>query len=470
MKHTHWRKALIASLLASGAVLGAAQAADAPATLTPTQKSFRAIYQELIEINTTHSAGDTTRASEAMRAHLLAAGFKPDDVQVVAPFPRKGNLVARFKGSGKKKPLLLLAHIDVVEARRSDWDTDPFKLQEKDGYFIARGAVDDKAMSAAFVSVLAQLKSEGFKPDRDIILALTGDEERGGEPTNGAFWIVNNRRELIEAEYGINEGGRGENKDGKPVAHYVQLGEKSFVHAEFDATGPGGHSSRPMPDNVIYEVSEAMARLKAYQFPVRVNEAARLHFERSAALQTGQVADDMRAVGKGSVDPAIIARLSANPGLVGLLRTTCVATMMSAGHAPNALAQSAKATVNCRLLPDEDFAFVQARLTEIGGPKVKVVAQELSKPAPASAARPDVMAAVESISASIWPGVPVIPTMGVSTTDSRHFRQNGIPMYGVSGMFGDDANGVHGLNERIAVKDLYNGREFLYQLVKRLAR
>ena len=463
------KKKLVASLLLAGLLATGAQAAPAP--LTAQQQTFRTIYQQLVEINTTHSAGDTTKAAQAMRERLLAAGFKADDVQVIAPFERKGNLVARFKGTGKKKPLLLLAHIDVVEAKRSDWTTDPFILQEKDGYFTARGAVDDKAMAAAFISILAQLKTEGFKPERDIVLALTGDEERGGVPSNGGRWLLENRRDLVDAEFGINEGGRGELKNGKPFVQILQIGEKSFVQAEFETSGPGGHSARPTPDNVIYDLTAALGRLQQYQFPVRLNDAARMYFERSAPLQQGAVADDMRAVARGTQDAAVFARLSQDPNLVGLLRTTCVATMVNAGHAPNALAQSAKAIVNCRLLPDEQFAFVEAQLKALGGDKVKVTVRAESEQAPSSPLRPDVMDAVEALTAQMWPGVPVIPTMGVSTTDSRLFRAVGIPMYGVSGLFVDPATvNAHGLNERIGVKELYDGREFLYQLVKRLTR
>ncbi len=450
-------------------VLSAARVAAAE--LTAEEARFRAIYQELIEINTSDSEGDTTVAAQAMHKRLLDAGFQPGDMEVIAPFPRKGNLVARYKGSGAKKPLLLMAHIDVVEAKRSDWSTDPFKLQEKDGYFIARGAIDDKAMASIFVSVLGQLKKEGFAPNRDIILALTADEEKGSSPANGARWLLKNRRALVDAEFGINEGGRGELKDGKPLSHIVQIAEKSYVQVEFEATGPGGHSARPTVDNTLYEVAEALVRLRQYQFPVRLNDAARLYFERSAALQSGQMAEDMRQVAKPSPDPAAVERLSKVSSIVGLMRTTCVATMMAAGHAANALAQSTKATVNCRLLPDEDISFVQRRLTEIAGPKVKVSVTRESDPAPASPLRSDVMAPIEAVSAEMWPGVPVIPTMGVSTSDSRHFREAGIPMYGVSGLFADPVNtGVHALNERIGVKQLYDGREFLYRLIKRLSQ
>jgi acetylornithine deacetylase/succinyl-diaminopimelate desuccinylase-like protein len=446
---------------------GFASAADR----TLEERLFRSIYQELIEINTTHSEGDTTAASKAMQQRLIDAGFSSSDTEIIEPFPRKGNLVVRYKGNGTKKPMLLLAHIDVVEAKRSEWNSDPFKLQEKDGFFIARGAIDDKAMASIFVSALIQLRREGFAPSRDIILALTADEERGNVPSNGASWLLRNRRPLIEAEFGINEGGRGELKDGNPLSHIVQIAEKSYMHAEFEATGPGGHSARPTVDNTIYEVAGALTRLQQYQFPVRLNDAAKLYFQRSAALQTGQVADDMREITRPHPSPAAVDRLSRLPSIVGLMRTTCVATMLSAGHAANALPQTAKATVNCRLLPDEDVSFVSKALAEIAGPKVKVTIARESEIAPSSPLRADVMGPIESVSAEFWPGVPVIPTMGVSTTDSRYFRESGIPMYGVSGLFADPNNtGVHGLNERIGVQQLYDGREYLYRLVKKLAQ
>ena len=463
-----WTKRAAGPVVVVMALFAAAAGAAEPSA---EQKLFRAIYQQLIEINTSDSEGDTTEAAKAMQARLMDAGFKPADMEVIVPFPRKGNLVARYKGSGAKKPMLLLAHIDVVEARRSDWKTDPFKLQEKDGVFTARGAIDDKAMASIYVSVLGQLKKEGFAPGRDIILALTADEEKGSSPANGASWLLKNRRSLVEAEFGINEGGRGELKAGKPLSHIVQIAEKTYVQAEFEATGPGGHSARPTVDNTIYELAEALTRLRQYQFPVKLNDAARLYFERSAPLQSGQIADDMRQVAQPSPDPAAIDRLSKVSSIVGLMRTTCVATMLNAGHAPNALAQTAKASVNCRLLPDEDADAVSKKLGEIAGPKIKVTIARESDSAPSSPLRPDVIGPIEVTSAEMWPGVPVIPTMGVSTTDSRHYREAGIPMYGVSGLFADPQDtGVHGLNEHIGVQQLYDGREFLYRLIKRLAQ
>ncbi|WP_326830361.1 M20/M25/M40 family metallo-hydrolase [Xylophilus rhododendri] len=362
------------------ALAGATLAHSAPSDVD----EFKDIYRQLIEINTSDSAGSTTEAANAMKQRLLAAGFADGDFEVIEPFPRKGNLLGRFKGTGgSKKPLLLVAHIDVVEAKREDWKTDPFKLQEIDGHYVARGAIDDKAMASAYVSVLSQLKREGFRPDRDIVLALTADEERGASPANGAAWLIKNRRQDIDAEFGINEGGRGELKNGKPFIHVMQLGEKTFVQYEFAATGPGGHSARPTPDNTIYELAEALVRLKQYRFPVDLNPAARAYFSRSAPLQDEATRADFEAVAGGNPPDAVLERLSNRASIVGLLRTTCVATMVQAGHAPNALPQSAKATINCRALPDEDLAFVERRMQEIAGPKIKVTRVRQDDPAPA---------------------------------------------------------------------------------------
>lgn len=431
-------------------------------------EKFLDIYRQLIEINTTHSAGDTTEAARAMKQRLLDAGFSDQDIEIIEPFPKKGNLVARFRGTGTKKPLLLLAHTDVVEAKKEEWKTDPFKLQEQDGRFIARGAIDDKAMASAYISILAQLKQEGFVPSRDIIVALTADEESGDE--NGATWLVNNRRKQIDAEFGINEGGRGELKNGKPFIHVLQLGEKTYMQYEFEATGPGGHSARPTPANTIYDLSEALVRLRQYGFPVQLNEASRAYFERSAALQDASTAADFREAATGSPSAAALARLSTKPHIVGLLRSTCVATMLQAGHAPNALAQTAKASVNCRALPGEDLNFIDEKLKEIAGPKVKVTRTRMENPAPGSPMKSALIDAAAEISEQMWPGIPLIPTMGVSTTDSRDFRAAGIPMYGVSGLFVDpEKTGVHALNENIGKKELLDGREFLYRLIKRLA-
>src|SRR4051812_18196882 len=318
---------------------------------TTEQKRFHAIYKELVETNTTHSSGDNTPAARRMAKHLKDAGFADAELQIFEPFPKKGNLVVRMKGDGSRKPLLLLAHLDVVEALRSDWKSDPFVLQETGGYFTARGSIDDKSMAAAFVSILSQLKREGFKPKRDIILALTADEERGDVPSNGAYWLVNNKRELLQAELGLNEGGGAELKNGKPSLLRIQVAEKMYTTYQLMVRNPGGHSSLPVPENAIYQLSAALIRIGDHQFPVKMAEVTRAYFERSAKLASGQAADDMRAVASGEADEAVYKRLSGSAFYNAQLRTTCVATKVQAGHAENALPQSASATVNCRILP-----------------------------------------------------------------------------------------------------------------------
>jgi acetylornithine deacetylase/succinyl-diaminopimelate desuccinylase-like protein len=459
-------------LALSLALCGLAASAQTTPSLTPQQQRFHDIYKELIEINTSHSVGDNTLAARAMEKRLVESGFAPGDIQVFEPFPKKGNLVLRFKGNGSKKPLLLLAHIDVVEARREDWKSDPFKLQETGGYFTARGAIDDKAMASALVSVLGQLKQEGFKPSRDIILALTADEERGDVLSNGAFWLINNKPELLQAEFGINEGGGGELRGGKPNLHRMQVAEKMYTTYMLEARDVGGHSSVPTRSNPIYALSAGLERLGNYAFPVKLADVTKTYFARSAPFATGQLADDMRAIGAGNPDAAVIERLSANPAYNAQLRTTCVTTMVQAGHAENALPQSAKATVNCRILPHDDPEEVERLLTQAVG-NDKIVVRNLGKPmrSPASPLNGDLVKTVESVTQAMWPGVPVVPAMSTGATDSRFLRNAGIPMYGVTGMFLDPADArAHGLDERIEIQRLYDGREFLYRLVSELAK
>src|SRR5438552_11443032 len=304
------------------------------------------IFRELIEINTTDSVGGTTKAAEAMAARLKAAGFAASDVQVLGPDARKGNLIARYRGTGARRPVLLLAHLDVVEAKREDWSFDPFVFLEKDGFFYGRGTTDDKAMAAQFVANLIRLKEEGYTPDRDLILALTADEEGGN--FNGVDWLVKNHRELIDAEFAINEGGGGNMRKGKYLTNEVQASEKVFQDFRLEVTNPGGHSSLPVKDNAIYHLSEGLARLSTFEFPVQLNEVTRAYFERSAAVEADpKVAADMRAVAKSTPDLAAAARLSAQlPYWNAMMRTTCVATMLAGGHATNALPQLATANVN----------------------------------------------------------------------------------------------------------------------------
>ncbi len=468
---------LIVSLLAGlpGATTRAA------VQLTPDQQLLREIYKELIEINTTDSVGDNTKAAEAMAARLRAAGFAAEDVRVLVHpgNARKGNLVARLRGTGARKPLALLAHIDVVEARKEDWSDglDPFKLTEREGFFYGRGTADDKAMAAIFVANLIRFKREGFKPERDIILALTADEE-GGD-FNGVEWLLKNHRDLVDAEFGINEGGGGRYRKGVNLFHGVQASEKVYQSFMLEVKNKGGHSSLPVKDNAIYHLAAALDRLAKFDFPVNLNEVTRAYFQRTAAIELGTVADDMKLVASTSGSEyhrnerieGAIKHLSESPYNNALMRTTCVATRLDAGHADNALPQTARATVNCRILPQEKAEDVRNTLIRVlADEQITVNYIKEPKPSPPSPLTPAVMGPIESITQAMWPNVPVIPIMGTGATDSLYFRQSGIPFYGVSGIFSDiDDNRAHGRDERLAVKSLDEGQEFLYRLVKTLS-
>jgi acetylornithine deacetylase/succinyl-diaminopimelate desuccinylase-like protein len=443
-------------------------------TMTPAQIALREIYREMVEINTTDSAGDTTRAAQAVAVRLRATGFPEADVRVIVPpgGPRKGNLVARLRGTGAKKPLLLLAHLDVVEAKREDWERDPFKLVEENGYFYARGAADDKAMASAFVANMIRMKREGFVPDRDIVLALTADEEIIPTRFSGVEYLLKNHRDLIDAALALNEGGAGlMSADGRHLYFGVQAGEKVFQTYRLEVTNPGGHSARPSKDNAIYHLADGLSRLGRFDFPLNLNPVMRSFFERMSALETGQLAADMKAITRDPPDADAVARLTAIPIYGSLIRTTCVATMLDAGHATNALPQRARAVVNCRVMPGEPVAEVQKTLARVlADDKIGITPDGEPVLSPAPPLTPELMGPVERISAQMWPGVPVIPSMLAGATDGRFLNNAGIPTYGVSGMFRDpDGGGVHGLNERIRVRSLYEGHEFLYRLVKALA-
>lgn len=443
-------------------------------TLTPQQQQLREIYKELVEINTTDSVGDTTQAARAMAARLKAGGYADADLQIIVlpGGPKKGNLVARLKGSGAKKPLLLLAHLDVVEAKREDWERDPFKLIEEKGYFYARGASDDKSMAAAFVANMIRMKQEGFVPNRDIILALTADEELIPTKFSGVEYLLNNHRNLIDAALALNEGGSGLlDKNGKPLYHGIQAGEKVFQTYRLEVTNPGGHSARPARDNAIYHLADGLSRLGKFDFPFKLNDASRAYFERASALESGQVAADMKAILRDPPDAQALARLGDVPPYNALFRTTCVGTMLDAGHATNALPQRARGVVNCRILPGEPVDEVQKTLVRVmADEKIKITPDGVAVLSPPPPIAAEIMKPVEAITAQIWPGIPVIPTMLVAATDGRFLNNAGIPTYGISGMFRDiDGGGIHGLNERIRVKSLYDGHEFLHRLVKALA-
>jgi len=443
-------------------------------TLTPDQRMLREVYRELVEIDTTDSVGDNTRAAQAMAARLTAGGLPAQDVRVIVHpgNARKGNLVARLHGNGARKPLLLLAHLDVVEAKREDWRRDPFKLVEENGYFYARGASDDKAMGAALVAILLRLKREGYAPDRDLILALTADEEVIPSPYSGIEYLLEQHRDLIDAALALNEGGRGViDRNGRYLYHGIQAGEKVFQSFRLEVTNPGGHSSLPVRDNAIYQLAEGLARLGRFDFPFKLSPVTRAYFERVSGFETGQSAADMKAILREPPDPAAIARLSATAAHNSQFRTTCVATMLDAGHATNALPQRARAVVNCRVLPGESVDEVERTLTRVlADDRIKLARMGEPVLSPPSPLTPEIMRPVEQVSAQMWPGVPVIPTMAVGATDGRFLNNAGIPTYGITGQFRDlDGSGVHGLNERIRVKSLDEGYEFLYRLVKALS-
>ncbi|HEX7421209.1 MAG TPA: M20/M25/M40 family metallo-hydrolase [Thermoanaerobaculia bacterium] len=441
--------------------------AAAPPLDPATRQVIRDIYQQLIEINTTESVGNMTTAAEAMAARLRAAGFPAADVQVLVPEPRHGNLVARLHGSGAKKPLLLLAHLDVVEARREDWSTDPFKLVETGGYFYARGSGDDKAMASIWIATLIRLKQEHFVPDRDIIVALTSDEETGDY--NGADWLVKNHRDLIDAAFAINEGGGGAIKDGKYLFNGVGASEKVYVTFALTVHNKGGHSSVPQNPNAIYQLAAGLGRLAAFDFPVSLNEVTRTYFRRLADVQGGPLGADMRAVADNN-DAAAAARIAQTPAYNARMRTTCVATRLDAGHADNALPQTAKATVNCRVLPGEDPEEVQKTLVRVlNDPAIEVSWIDRAKPSVPSPLTTEIMQPVESLSRQFW-DVPVIPLMATGASDSLYLRNAGIPTYGISAIFEDiKESRAHGKDERVGVQQFYDSAQFLYALVKQLS-
>jgi acetylornithine deacetylase/succinyl-diaminopimelate desuccinylase-like protein len=452
--------------------IGVVLAAGAGAAQTGVNDArAREIFKELIEINTTDSVGDVTRAAEAVAARLKAAGFPAADLQLLGPDPRKGNLVARFRGTGARKPLLLVAHLDVVEAKREDWSFDPFTFLEKDGYFYGRGTSDDKAMASQFVANVIRLKEEGFTPDRDLILALTADEEGGR--FNGVDWLVKNHKDLIDAEFAINEGGGGNMRKGKYLTNEIQASEKVFQDFLLEVTNAGGHSSLPVKDNAIYHLSSGLARLAAFDFPVEMNEVTRGYFEKSASVESDpKMAADMRAVAKSPTDLAAAARLSASlPYYNSLMRTTCVATRLFGGHANNALPQLATANVNCRVLPGVAPATVKSKLIEVlADPAIKVSFVDEARPSRPSPLRPEIVDTVEALTKQLFAGVVVVPVMSTGATDGLYLRNAEIPTYGVDGTFGDiDDVRAHGRDERVGVKQYFDGLEFQYRLIKALA-
>ncbi len=463
-------RGVLAAVMISAAMASTPALADG---LSPQQQLAFDIYKELVEIDTTTATGDTKRAAEAMGARLRAAGFADADVQVFSPAPRKGNLVARLRGNGTRKPILLLAHLDVVPALREDWSYDPFKLTEQDGYFYARGSGDDKYMAAAFVANLIRYKQEGYKPVRDIIVALETDEEILDRDGLGIQWLLKNHRDLIDAEFALNEGGGVGLKNGKPIRNSVQTSEKVSLTYQLDVRNRGGHSSVPSRDNAIYHLAEGLVRLSKFSFPLKLNETTRAYFKRMAQFESEQTAADIRAALSDRPDPSTMsfARLAASPGYNAQLRTTCVATMLQGGHAVNALPQLASAKVNCRILPGESVAEVKATLERVLADD-QIVVTQLDQPvlsAP-SELHEEIMGSIEKLTNEFWPGAVVLPVMSAGATDGSYLRNAGIPTYGHSGLAGD-INDVraHGKDERVLVKSFYEGDEYLYRLVKMLA-
>jgi len=436
------------------------------------EPEFRDLYKELIEINTTLSTGACTNAATAMKARLVKAGYPESDLHVIAPpdRPKDGNLIALLPGSDKKlEALLLLAHIDVVEAKREDWVRDPFKLTEEDGYFYARGASDDKAMAAIFADSMVRYKREGYKPKRTIKLALTCGEETPNT-FNGVKYLTEKHRDLMDAEFALNEGGGGrlDGKTGKYLYNGIQAGEKLYQDFTLETVNQGGHSARPTPDNAIYQMSQALMKIGAYEFPVEFNDATRGYFAKFGPIQGGEQGEDMKAAA-ATQDAAAIARLKKDPSINGSLHTTCVATMINGGHAPNALPQRATANVNCRIFPGHPPEEIRQQLIKaVGDPGVKITFQsEPEQPGPPPKLTPAILGPIEKLTKEMYPGVPVVPAQSSGATDGRFLTPVGVPTYGVSGIFSDGATtNAHGLNERMRVQSLMEGREFLYRLAK----
>jgi len=443
-----------------------------------TRQLSRDIFKELIEINTTDSVGNTTTAANAMAKRLKDAGFPAADIQVLGPNDRKGNMVARLRGSGARKPILIIGHLDVVEAKREDWTTDPFQFVEKDGYFYGRGTQDMKVSDAILVTTFIRFVREGYHPDRDLILALTADEEGG--KSNGVDWLLKNHRDLIDAEFVLNmDGGGITTIKGKPVNVDVEASEKQYADFELTVRNPGGHSSLPTPDNAIYHLADALSRLEHTPFPVEFNAVTRTYFERRAPLENAQTKADMNAILRTPPDAAAVARLSQDPRYNSMLRTTCVATRLSAGHANNALPQTAEAIVNCRILPGHSPVETQQALVRVfADPKVAVQylgaigGAELAPDSKGFATvlpSPEVLRPLEQVAAEMWPGAPVIPEMETGASDSIHTMAAGIPSYGINGV-GIDQDDIraHGKDERVRVGAYYEGVDFGYRFLKAL--
>lgn len=432
------------------------------------QQLAREIYKEMVEIKSGYTTGTTTPIAEAAARRLKAAGFPDADIFIGGAIPTKANLVVRYHGTGGRRPILLLAHTDVVEAKREDWSMDPFTLTERDGYFYGRGTGDDKAQAAVWIANLIRYKREGFRPDRDIIVALTADEEGGG-PYNGVQWLLKNHRNLIDADFCLNEGGWGESVGGKRLSNDVQVSEKYVVNYRLEVRNKGGHSSLPVPDNAIYHLAGALDRLSKFGFPLKTNLVTQAYFAAMSSIEEGSIRNDLAKAAES--DAAAMERVArAATSWNATLRTTCVATQLEAGHAKNALPQLAAATVNCRVLPEDTVDDVTKTLKRvIADDQVDVRIDGAVENGPPSPMRDDVMTPIRAVTQAMWPGVRAVPMMVMGATDGLHLRAAGIPSYGVQGFFYDrDDIRFHGQDERLKVQSFYEGQTFLYELVKRL--
>jgi len=463
-------------LIAAGLTLALATTAPLAAQSRPDQKAFFGLYKELVETNTTLSSGSCTKAADQLATRFRAAGY-PDAAifQFAVPdHPREGGIVLTLPGrDAKARPMLLLGHLDVVEAKREDWVRDPFTLIEEGDYYYARGTVDDKAQAAIWADAMIRYRTEGYRPKRTIKLALTCGEETTFA-FNGAEWLAKNKRDLIDAEFALNEGGGGRiDGSGKRTILAVQVGEKAAQNFTFETTNPGGHSSQPVPDNAIYELADALKAVQRYEFPIKFTDTTRAFFTTLATSGTlpPPAADAIKRLLANPDDKAADALVSSDKALHSTLRTTCVATLANAGHAENALPQRATANVNCRIFPGESVEDTLAKLQELAGPKVKVTANQPIRPtAIPPALDPKITGPMKAVAAKHFPGIPMLPLMSTGATDGIFLEAVGIPVYGAPGTFIDsDGNGTHGLNERIRIRSLYDSRDYLYDLVKAYA-
>jgi acetylornithine deacetylase/succinyl-diaminopimelate desuccinylase-like protein len=471
--------------LAVAALVAAPAAAQTPTgkmgELRPDQKQFFDLYKQLVETDTSITSvddpanGGCTQAAAQIAERLKAAGFRDDQITLfsVPEHPKEGGIVAVYPGtSDTLKPILLLAHIDVVAAKRSDWVRDPYKLIEENGYYYARGIADDKMMAATWADTLIRFRQSGYKPARTVKMALTCGEETD-TAFNGAQYLANHKRDLIDAQFALNEGGGGDSDGkGRILSQSIQVGEKIYQDYTLVATNPGGHSSQPVRDNAIYAMSEALLKVRDHEFPQEFSDTTRVFFERAGAARHDAMGDAMVALAKDPNDARAAAVVNTDKGYHSMLRTTCVATMIDGGHALNALPQKVTANVNCRIFPGHTPDEVQRQLVDvIGNPAISLDQARKDKPlAKMPALDPAIIGPMEKLSEKYWPGVPVIPAMSTGATDGLYLSAVGIPTYGVPGAWGDpDGNGVHGLNERLEVRSVYVGRDYLYDLVKALA-